>query len=876
MSQAGVDVSADSDVASGFLAGVRVLELADEVGEYCGKLLAGLGADVVKVEPPGGEVTRGYGPFYRDDPHPNRSLYFWHYNFGKRSVSLDLDTPGGREAFLDLAGTADVVLDTRHRSYLSDRGLGFEDLRRLNPGLVYSRITPFGDDGPWADWKASDLVHLALGGLMMNCGYDADPSGHYELPPVAPQMWQAYAIAGELATIGILGALNHVLETGVGQLLTTSVHQAVAANTEVDVPEWIYMRRLLYRQTGRHAFPREGVDQKGSASSRIVMTKDGRWVLPYRTYLPNDSGHGSVENLIALLRSFRAGDIDDPRYDDSDYIQRPEVVAHIDRLLANLVASHTFDRDLFRDGLDAGFAWAPVRRPEENAVDPHWRTRETFIDLEYPELGETFTQIRAKWVAPGIPWRSGPRAPLMGEHTAAVREEWARLPPRERPPLRPVRIDPEHRPPTRKFALTGVRVVDLTWMLASAGAGRYLAAQGAEVIKVEHHTRLDMMRFGRTGPHPLGREACEAADGPMPDFSSNGSPNRSGGFLEANPGKRAISLNLKTEQGKELLRRLLENADIVIEGFSSGTMERMGFGYEELRRINPRLVYVSQSGLGQQGTYGRVRSFGPPAQAFAGLTDMTGLPEPHPPAGIGYSYLDWWGAYQMAVAVLAGLYRQRATGMGCWIDSSQVESGLYLTGTAVLDWSANGRSWRRYGNRSPYKVAAPAGAYRCAGTDRWIAICAHSDSEWRALVRVLDAPHLADDPRLATLQLRLADQDYLDERIESVTVEWDPFVLMQALQAEGVPAGVCQTAQDRYTSDPQLAHLGWMVDLEQTECGSWPARELPTRFSETPSYIGGPVDRHAPNYGEDNDYVYGTLLGLSAAERAALADADVI
>lgn len=850
-----------------------MLELADEVGEYCGKLLAGLGADVVKIEPPGGEVTRAYGPFYHDEPHPNRSLHFWHYNFGKRSISLDLETSSGRRDLRELARTADVVLDTRHRSYLSDRGLGFDELRVLNPRLIHSRISPFGDDGPWADWKASDLVHLALGGVMMNCGYDADPSGHYELPPVAPQMWHAYAIAGELAAIGILGALNHAHETGQGQQLITSVHQAVAANTEVDVPEWIYMRRLLYRQTGRHAFPREGVDQKGSASSQIVMTKDGRWVLPYRTYLPNDSGHGSVENLIALLRSLRAGDIADPRYDDAEYIQRPEVVAHIDRLLANLVSSYTFDRDLFRDGLEAGFAWAPLRRPEENASDPHWRARETFIDLEYPELGETFTQVRAKWVAPGIPWRSGPRAPLMGEHTAAVREEWATSPRRDR---RVAHTDGTERERSRPFALDGVRVVDLTWMLASAGAGRFLAAQGAEVIKVEHHTRLDMMRFGRTGPHPLGRDAREAAAGPLPDVPPDGSPNRSGGFMEANPGKRAISLNLKTERGKDLLRQLLATADIVIEGFSSGTMDRMGFGYEELRRINSRLVYVSQSGLGKQGTYGRVRSFGPPAQAFAGLTEMSGLPEPHPPAGIGYSYLDWWGAYQMAVAVLAGLYRQRATGEGCWIDSSQVESGLYLTGTAVLDDSVNGRPWRRYGNRSPYKPAAPAGAYRCAGTDRWIALCAHTDDEWRALVRVLDALHLADDPRFATLQLRLANHDHLDEQLGPIVAAWDPFALMYALQAEGVPAGVCQTAEDRYTSDPQLEHLQWMVDLDQTECGSWPARELPTRFSETPSYIGGPVDRHAPNYGEDNDYVYGTLLGLSSAERAALADADVI
>ncbi len=128
-----------------------------------------------------------------------------------------------------------------------------------------------------------------------------------------------------------------------------------------------------------------------------------------------------------------------------------------------------------------------------------------------------------------------------------------------------------------------------------------------------------------------------------------------------------------------MLIELIKDADMVIEGFSPGTMDRMGLGYERLREINPRIVYVQQSGMGQIGTYGRLRSFGPTAQAFSGLSDMSGLPDPYPPAGIGYSYLDWFGAYQMALAMMAALYRQKQTGKGCWIDSSQAEVGIYLT-----------------------------------------------------------------------------------------------------------------------------------------------------------------------------------------------------
>ena len=144
--------------------------------------------------------------------------------------------------------------------------------------------------------------------------------------------------------------------------------------------------------------------------------------------------------------------------------------------------------------------------------------------------------------------------------------------------------------------------------------------------------------------------------------------------------------------------------------------------------------------------------------------------------------------------MMAGLYRQRMTGEGCWIDSSQVETGIYLTGPTILDYSANGRRWSRYGNRSPHKPAAPCGAYRCAGTDRWIAITAFTEEQWLALARVLDRPEWANDPGLATLPLRLQHQDYLDALVAAATEQHDPMALMTALQEAGVPAGVCETA----------------------------------------------------------------------------------
>ena len=842
--------------AGGFLAGLRVLELANELGEYCGKVLAGLGADVIKVEPPGGEESRRYGPFVRDVPDEDHSLYFWHYNGGKRGITLDLDREEDIATFRVLAKTADVVIDTRPREYLRARGLDYAALSDVDPALIMVRISPFGDDGPWADYKASDLVHLALGGVAMNCGYDPAPSGRYDTPPVAPQMWHAYHLAGELTAIGILGALNHRLETGRGQLLSTAVHQAVSANTELDVPNWVYQRLPHRRQTGRHSLPTASLPAQ-------AMTKDGRWMLPYRTYLPGT--RDAFASTVRLLRRYGMEmDLADRKYEDAEYQQQEPVKLHVGAVTDALIGRMLYADNLWRDAQDEGLPWAPCRKPEENLDDDHWRARDTFVDLHEPSLDETYPTIGAKWFAADVPWRADLRAPRLDEHTTEILAE-LRSPTTPRPTFVPgsqsVGVSRVTSPHGKPFALQGVRVIDLSWLLASGGAGRYLAALGAEVIKVEHESRWDSMRFGPAVAPPGGRAEREEAAEPIPTPEDQG-PNRSGYWFEINAGKLSASLNLKTDRGKKLLEELLADADMVIEGFSPGTMDRMGLGYERLKEINPGLIYVQQSGMGQVGTYGRLRSFGPTAQAFTGLTEMSGLPEPFPPAGIGYSYLDWYGAYNMALAMLAALYRRRVTGKGCWIDASQAETGIYLTGTAVLDYAVNGRSWQRYGNRSPYKASAPHGIYPTAGDDRWIAISCFTEHDWHALLSVLGREDWASISQFRTLAERIANQDELDRLVGEATAVVDPYELMSELQTAGVAAGVCQTAEDRCDHDPQLAHLQWMVELEQSEIGTWPVKEVPVHLTGTPAYIGGPRDRHGPSYGEDNAYVLGELLGF--------------
>lgn len=850
----------------GYLGGLRVLEVGDELGEYCGKVLAGLGADVVRVESRGGESTRSYGPFHHDEPDPDRSLYFWHYNFGKRAIELDLDDPADQQRFRELAATADVILDSRPHGYLDERDLGRAALAARNPGLIHARISPFGDDGPWADYCASDLVHLALGGIALNCGYDPDPSGEYDTPPVAPQIWQAYHIAGEMAAMSIIAALIYRLKTGRGQDLSTSVHQAVSQNTEGDVPSWVYLRQVHHRLTCRHS----STITRGPA---LVPTKDGRYVLPYRTYL--FAAFNVWEDTLALLKEFgMQEDLEDPFYDEARKTQQAR--DRMDFLTERLVGRLPFDRDIWRNAQAHGLPWTPVRRPEENLDDPHWLDRGTFIDVHHPELGETYRYSGAKWYCSEIEWRQGPRAPMVGEHNDAIAGEWTE-PVGHRLNHAGPRSDaePVESPHGKPFALSGVRVIDLGWMLASAGAGRFLAAMGAEVVRVEHESRPDGMRFSPGGALPKGgRAEREAATDPIDPPIWYPDPNRSGAFMEINSGKLSVGLDLKDPADKAVLENLIREADMLVEGYSPGTLERMGFGYERLKELNPSIIYVQQSGLGEHGRYGRIRTFGPSAQAITGISEMSGLPEPYPPAGIGYSYLDWFGAYNMATAMLAALYRRDVTGLGCHIDASQGDTGLYLTATATLDYSVNGRRWSRYGNRSPYKRAAPHGIYRAKGDDRWIAIAAFDEKHWQTLTEVLGNPDWAADERFATLDDRMAHQDELDALMHAVTAEHEPFDLMHALQARGVPAGVCQTAEDRCDFDPQLRHLGWQVELDQRTMGRWPVKEHPVHFSETPTYIGGRFDRSGPDYGEDTERVLAGMQGDGSTGDRQLQHAD--
>jgi len=850
----------------GMLSGLRVIEIADERAEYTGLLLAGLGAEIVKIEPPEGNATRRIGPFLEDKPGPERSLFFWNYNRGKQSVVLDLQEATACKRLLHLLEGADVLLDSSCGALNQVLGLDRVALNARFPGLVTARITPFGDDGPWAHFKGSDLIHLALGGVMMNCGYDPDPELQYDTPPIAPQIWHAYHIAGEQLATGIIAALIHRHRTGEGQDVSVAVHEAVSKNPELDIMHWVMRRVPLWRLTNRHAV------ETPNHSPSICHTKDGRW------FISHGMGARDLKNLVPLLTNYGMQADLQPPPPDADLKARQvpgsaagdEARAHMLDVVQRFIRAWTYADMPWREAQDAGLLWAPLRKPHENALDEHWLRRKSFADVPHPELGRSFRYPTSKWLSTATSWQVGRRAPLLGEDTETV---LAAAPRRPTVPAQPrgnanPRLSARHNKP---FPLQGVKILDFAWFLASAGGTRFLAAMGAESFKVEWKDNPDT-RLAAMAPVG-GRAARDAAAGPLVGVKDH---DMGGQFNNKNAGKRGISLNIRHPKGLQIAKDLVRVCDVVAEGFSPGVLQRLGLGYDVMKSIRPDIIYIQQSGMGAHGLYGRMRTVGPVAAAFAGQGDMSGLPDPAMPVGWGYSYLDWMGAYGYALALLGALYWRERTGQGQWIDASQCESGLFLTGTTILDWSANERVWSRYGNRSPYKPAAPHGAYRCAGTDRWIAIACFTDVEWRSLANLAGQGGWVSDRRFVSLEARLAHQDALDAAVQAWTVTQEPFELMARLQRAGVPAGVCQNAEDRCDRDPQLRHLEWLTEVTGTKIGTWPVYELPMKFSRTPAYIGGPTNRGAPGYGEDNEWVLTNLLGMTKTDVERLAEEGVL
>lgn len=408
-------------------------------------------------------------------------------------------------------------------------------------------------------------------------------------------------------------------------------------------------------------------------------------------------------------------------------------------------------------------------------------------------------------------------------------------------------------------ALSSFRICDFTGQLAGAGATKWLASFGADVIRIEDPVRQ-------------GRWDILRGNGPFVDERRG--INLGGGFNNHNTDKSGITLNLRTEKAKQLLTQIIKVSDVVTENFAKGVLEKWGFGYEQLKQINPNIIYVSNCGFGHVGPYSEFRTWGPIVQAISGLTFTSSLPDQEP-AGWGYSYMDHTGGYYMAMAILMALiYRQR-TGEGQWVDLATTDSALTLHGPALLDWTVNGRPTRQENqpssNRSQWLEMAPHGIYPCLGDDEWVAIACRNDGEWKAFSDLVKETW-CQDKHFDLLASRLDHQDALDQAISIWTASRSKFDIAKALNDIGIPASAVQKPQERIDQDSSTKDFGLWSSVHHSEMGDVRVDGQPVHFSKT----DWDMNHGAPCLSEHTEHVLTSLLGLTIDQVQQYAEEGVV
>lgn len=809
----------------------KVLDLSDERGQLCGQILGDLGADVVLVEPPGGSRARHVGPFYKDQPHPDRSLRFWAFNRNKRSIVLDLDREQDRNEFRKLVTAADFLIESATPGTWAARGLGHAELSTLNPRLIYVSISAFGQDGPKAHHAESDLTLVAAGGPLLLQG-DADR------PPLRITVPQAFMHASADGAASALIAHHERVRSGFGQHIDVSAQQSisVAAFSQPLVPA--LGASGVQRWAG-------GVKAGRFIARQVWPARDG-YVVAVLWFGPAIGGATG-----RLMKCVYEHGFCDEATRDTDWM------TYDSRLISGEVPAEEYQRlqaiverftnsltkaELMKLALERALLMAPVATIDEVVNSSHFGARGYWPAVAHPELG---TEIRyfgpfAKFSETPIAYRRQP--PRLGAHRDEVFAEWL---PRTPDPRTAFVTSTNSQPP-----LAGLKVVDLFWAMAGPATTRVLADFGATVVKVESSSRLDTCRT--IGPYLKNQFGIES----------------SGLFMNLNAGKLGLTLNLGKEEGKKVFHDLVRWADVVTESFSPKAMRGFGLDYAALKQIKPEIIMVSSCLMGQTGPFSKFAGYGNLAAAISGFGNLCGWPD-RPPAGPYGSYTDCVAPRFTISSILAALEYRRRTGRGQYIDLSQAEASMHFLAPAILEFTANGRVQGPDGDRD--RFMAPHGVYPCAGEDSWIAIACATEEHWSSLCALMERDELARDTRFASLEMRFANQETLDPIVAEWTHHFEGLELESRLQSRKIPAAKVASSA-AMSSDLQLAHRNHFVEVEHPSLGKIPLERWPFRLSRTP---GGP-ERAAPTLGRDNSYVLENFLGYTAERVKALGDSGVL
>lgn len=736
---------------------LRVLDLTDDLALGVARQFVGTGADVVRVEP----STR---------PEPGAAART-HWHLGTRLLRTD-DVAG---AVTRLLPGADVVIESGPLAELVTPAM-----RESDPGAwarpVHVLVTPFGLDGPHAGWRADDTVASAAGGMAWLGGAPEDP------PTPAPRQ-QATQLAGTHAVVAAQLGLLARAATGEGQLADVSAQEAVVATLETGAIAWIHAGTVPGRTGGVY----------GHVAHRVFATRDGHvaggWSGPDRMW---------TDLLAWMVEEGEAGDLTDPAYADGAY--RWAHRADVDAVVATFVASRTTD-EVAEQGRLRSLPWAAVARPDDLLTHPQLHSRDHPVAVALDD-GTVVHDVGFGHRSPGLPGR------LRAAEKVGPGVAWL---PRDGDGVRPTFTSRGRTPGSRSGALAGLRVLDLTWVLAGPYVTKTLAEHGAEVVKVESRFRQDPTRFS-----------------PSMHLRPGHDPNDSGYFLNFNRNKSSVALNLRHEDGPAVLRRLAAEADVVVENYAPGVLAKWGLDWPHLRTIRPDAVLVSMAGVGSTGPWRSAVTFADTLAAMSGLTWETRAGD-GPPQGLTFGL----GDMVAANAALVGTLDLLARGTGGHLDLSQLEAMAAHLGPSALEPALGGQA----------AEADQACLVRTAGPDRWLAIGATpAPVRARALARL----GIPGDPAGFAAHASTCDADEL----------------AAALQQAGLPAHPVRDGSDLVERDPQLLARRWFTAQQHPLAGEVLVDGLVQRLHGTPGGLNTP----APLLGEHTDDVLSRWLDLPAHE----------
>ncbi|MCK1679370.1 CoA transferase [Bradyrhizobium sp. 147] len=794
------------------LSQLRVVEIGSSAAaSYCARLFADFGAEVWKIEPPSGDPLRSSAPLTPG----GQSAWFAFLNFNKSSIVINPTDPEAAKRLMLLIEDCDVLIDGRKIDRASCPPVDVAAIRQRRPALIYLDVSWFGQDGPYAEFSASDLIVRALAGLIKLVG----PA---EGPPLHAPDFQVGILAGLWGFIAAASAVIARMQTGAGRSYTVSSFEACISLSEYQLFEAFQRGEVMYRIGINRFWPNYPIG--------IYETKMG-W-LGVTTITP--AQWRAFCDMLGLpqLR-------DDPALVlGADRLNHME---EIERLVIPRLRRRTAQQ-WFAEGLKRKIPIVPV--PDISALlqDQEKIERGAIVPIL---LGQERALTAGSMQRLALtPPRRGGKVPSPGERQSSSSTN-------TRPKLTNGASTFRGSGSPAEQPLFGTCVIDFSMGWAGPLCTRTLADLGADVIKIEAIQYPDWWRGVDRRPDYVNRQMHE----------------KTLRFCMMNRNKRGITLDLTRADGLALAKRLIESADVVVDNYSVDVLPRLGLGYEVLKRLNPRLVVMSMSAFGKNSVLRDCRAYGSTLEQASGLPSVVGTVN-GPPVMSHVAFGDAIGGLNGCAALLVALIHARETGEGQFVDLAQVECMMPLAAPWIIIQSLCGTS-RRYGNRHPQFV--PHGCFRCAGDDSWIAIAATDAGMWQRLASVIGRPDWAADSSLKLADRRRAMEETIESAIEAWTCTLDVDHAMFLLQAARIAAGVVRLPVD-LLKDSQLRSRSFFQHVERAFIGGHPQSSIPIREGARPYSIR----RAAPTLGEHNREIVAGLLGLCDAEISKLEGKGII